>query len=108
MKNEDVIFSSAVQIINQQTSAEDINRCLELIRFPHTSIDFLVNVILDHQLMKDPPRDRYPREALLYQVKKHLHRKLNHLGTGGDQGYITSARITVCINMYPRLVIMNV
>ena len=70
MRNEDVIFSSAVQIINQQTSVEDINRCLELIRFPHTSDDFLVNVILDHQLMKDPPRDRYPRDAILYQLKK--------------------------------------
>ena len=70
VKNEDVIFSSAVQIINQQTSVEEINRCLELIRFPHTSIDFLVNVILGHQLMKDPPRDKYPREAILYQVKK--------------------------------------
>ena len=70
VKNEDVIFSSAVQIINQQTSVEDINRCLELIRFPHTSIDFLVNVILGHQLMKDPPRDKYPRDAILYQVKK--------------------------------------
>ena len=70
VKNEDVIFSSAVQIINQQTSVEDINRCLELIRFPHTSADFLVNVILDHQLMKEPPRNRYPREAILYQIKK--------------------------------------
>ena len=68
--NEDVIFSSAVQIINQETSVEDINRCLELIRFPHTSADFLVNVVLDHQLMKDPPRDRYPREAILYQIKR--------------------------------------
>ena len=68
--NEDVIFSTAVQIINQQTSVEDINRCLELIRFSHTSGDFLVNVILDHQLMKDPPRDRYPREAILYQLNK--------------------------------------
>ena len=68
--NEDVIFSSAVQIINQQTSVEDIDRCLELIRFPHTSIDFFANVILGHQLMKDPPRDRYLREAILYQVKK--------------------------------------
>ena len=70
VRNEDVIFSSAVQIINQQTSVEDINRCLELIRFPHTSADFLVNVILDHQLMKEPPRNRYPREAILYQIKK--------------------------------------
>ena len=70
VKNEDVIFSSAVQIINQESSDEDINRCLELIRFPHTSGDFLVNVVLDHQLMKEPPRDKYRREALLYQVNK--------------------------------------
>ena len=71
VKNEDVIFSSAVQIINQQTSVdEDINRCLELIRFPHTSADFLVNVIIDHQLMKDPPQDKYQKEALLYQLNK--------------------------------------
>ena len=70
VKNEDVIFSSAVQIINQESSDEDTNRCLELIRFPHTSGDFLVNVVLDHQLMKEPPRDKYRREALLYQVNK--------------------------------------
>ena len=70
VKNEDVIFNSAVQIINQQTSVEDINRCLELIRFPHTSGEFLVNVILDHKLLKDPPRDRYLREALMYQENK--------------------------------------
>ena len=76
VKNEDVIFSSAVQIINQQTSVEDINRCLELIRFPHTSDDFLVNVILDHQLMKDPPRDKYVREAILYQLKKTSTREI--------------------------------
>ena len=55
VKNEDVIFSNAMQIINQQTSVEDINRCLELIRFPHMSGHFFVSVILDHQLMKDPP-----------------------------------------------------
>ena len=70
VQNEDVVFSSAVQIINQQTSAEDINRCLELIRFPYMSGDFLVEVILDHPLLREPPRDRYPREALLYQVNK--------------------------------------
>ena len=70
VKNEDVIFSSAVQIINQQTFVEDINRCLNLIRFSHTSVDFLVNVILNHPLMKEPPRDRYPREAVMYQINK--------------------------------------
>ena len=68
VNNEDVIFSSAVQIINQQTSVEDITRCLELIRFAHTSRDFLVEIIQNHPLMKDAPRDKYPREALLYQL----------------------------------------
>ena len=70
VRNEDVIFSSAVQIINQQTSVEDINRCLELIRFPHTSGDFLVKVILNHPLMKEPPRNKCVSEAILYQIKK--------------------------------------
>ena len=70
VKNEDVIFSSAIQIINQQSSVEDINRCLELIRLPHMSGDFLMNVILKHPLMKEPPRDRYVSEALLYQMTK--------------------------------------
>ena len=68
VRNEDVIFSSVVQIINEQTSVEDINRYLELIRFPHTSGDFLVKVILNHPLMKEPPRDKYVSEALLYHV----------------------------------------
>ena len=68
VKNEDVIFSSAVQIIDQQTSAEEINRCLELIRFPQMSGDFLLDVVQSHPLMKDPPRDRYVQEAVRYQI----------------------------------------
>ena len=70
VKNEDVIFSSAVQIINQETPVEEINRSLELIRFPHTSGEFLVKDILNHPLMKVPPRDRYVSKALLYHVNK--------------------------------------
>ena len=70
VKNEDVIFSSAVQIINQRTSVEDINRCLELIRFPHTSGDFFVKVIRIHPLMRNPSRDKYVSDALLYHVSK--------------------------------------
>ena len=70
VKNEDLIFSSAVQIINQEASVEDINSCLELIRFSHASRDFLLKVIRNHPLMKEPPRDRYVSEALLYQLSK--------------------------------------
>ena len=70
VKNEDVIFSSAVQIMNLQTSVEDINCCLELIRFPHTSGDFFANVIRNHPLMKEPPRDKMVSEAIKYQLGK--------------------------------------
>ena len=70
VENEDVIFASAVQIINQQSSVEDINRCLELVRFPYASGDFLVNVIFDHPLMKEAPRNKYASDALLYRINK--------------------------------------
>ena len=86
VKNEDVIFNSAVQIINQQTSVEDINRCLELIRYPHSSGDFLVKVILNHPLMKEPPRDRYVSEALLYQINKTSTPKVKPLRYWGRLG----------------------
>ena len=111
VKNEDVIFSSAVQIINQQTSVEDINRCLELIRFAHTSGDFLVNVIVGHQLMKDPPRDKYVREALLYQLNKSSTREIKPPRYWGISGiyylskdhsvyqYVSKAGNNECVKM---------
>ena len=111
VKNEDVIFSSAVQIINQQTSVEDINRCLELIRFPHTSGEFLVNVIVGHQLMKEPPRDKYVREALLYQLKKTSTPEVKpprywgvpgiyYIGTDHSMyQYVSKAGDNECVNM---------
>ena len=92
VKNEDVIFSSAVQIINQESFDEDVNRCLELIRFPHTSGHFLEKVILNHPLMKEPPRDIYVSEALTYQLNKtsrpevkpprYWRRRIYYLGKG--------------------------
>ena len=70
VKNEDVIFSSAVQIINQHLSVEDINRCLKKIRFPHTSDNFLEKVIRQHPLMVDPSRAKYIIEANMYRIDK--------------------------------------
>ena len=68
VESEDVIFSSAVQIIEQHTSVEDIQRCLSLIRFPHTSKDFLLEVVLNHPLMKQQPQNEYALKALRYQI----------------------------------------
>ena len=99
VKNEDLIFNSAVQIINQRTSVEDINRCLELIRFPHTSGDFLVNVVLDHQLMKEPPRDKYLSEALLYQVNKRSTPDVKPLRYWGRSGIYYIGKVN-CMYQY--------
>ena len=70
VENEDVIFSSAVRIMDQQACVEDINRCLTLIRFPHASGDFLLDVVQEHPLMRKPPQNRFVLEALRYQVNR--------------------------------------
>ena len=70
VENEDVIFSSAIRIIDQQTCVEDVDRCLALIRFQHTSADFLLDVVEEHPLMRKPPQNRYVREALRYQLNR--------------------------------------
>ena len=111
VKNEDLIFSSAVQIINQRTSVEHINRCLELIRFPYTSGDFLVKVIRIHPLMKEPPQDRYVSEAILYHVSKTSipevkpprywgRSSIYYIGTDhGMYQYVSTAGNNECVKM---------
>ena len=91
VENEDAIFSTAVQIIDQQACVEDIDRCLASIRFPHTSADFLLDVVQDHPLMKEPTRNRYVREALRYHVtgrstqevkqRRQWQREVYYIGT---------------------------
>ena len=68
--NEDVIFSNAVQIIEKQTSAEDTRRCLELIRYPHISSNYLIEVVQEHPLLKKNPQNGYVRKALKYHINK--------------------------------------
>ena len=87
VKTEDVIFHSAVQIIDQctsQTSVEDINRCLKLIRFRHISTDHLAEFIHSHPLMKELPRVRFVVDALKYHSSKSIprywQRKIYYIG----------------------------
>ena len=101
VKNEDVIFSSAVQIINQESSDEDINRCLELIRFPHTSGDFLVKVIRIHPLMKEPPQDRCVSEAILYSITT------NSITTNSTSNIITNNTDSYHLQWYDTIAIYS-
>ena len=66
VKNEDVIFNSAVQIIDEQTSDKDINDCMEMIRVLHVTDDLFVEVLHHH------PRARAIVGAVVYQRDKAL------------------------------------
>ena len=93
VKNEDVIFSTAVQIINQQTTVEDINRCLKLIRFIHISEHFFNNVPLNNPLMKEPTQNTCVYEAINYQMNKTVRPPRYW---SGDIYYITKG----CLHQY--------
>ena len=110
VENEDVIFSTVVRIIDQQTCVEDINRCLALIRFPHLSGDFLLDVVQEHPLMKKPPQNRYVREALRYQLnrrssqevkpRRQWQRGIYYIGTDRClYQYVTKAGNDECIKV---------
>ena len=66
VKNEDVIFNSAVQIIDKQTSDKDINDCMEMIRVLHVTDDLFVEGLHHH------PRARAIVESVVYQRDKAL------------------------------------
>ena len=84
VENEDAIFSNAVQIMGQQTSGEDTRRCLELIRYPHISSDYLIEVVQAHPLMKEPPQNGYVREALKYHLNKSSTKTVKPCRTWSD------------------------
>ena len=65
---EDVVFSAAMEIINNHTSEADIDRCVGLIRFHQMSANFLLDVVQPHPVMLTPERCLLVREALRYQL----------------------------------------
>ena len=66
VKNEDVIFNSAVQIIDEHSSDEDINDCLEMIRVLYVTSNLIMELLHHH------PRARAIVKAGVYQMDKAL------------------------------------
>ena len=64
VSSEDIIFDCAVALVKESTSAEDITRCWELIRFEHMSVSYLVGTVMYHEFMKDPPQNEYVKNAV--------------------------------------------
>ena len=70
VSSEDVIFDCAVALVKESTSAEDITRCWELIRFEHMSASYLVGTVMYHELMRDPPQNEYVKKAVESRCNK--------------------------------------
>ena len=70
VSSEDIIFDCAAALVKESTSAEDIARCWELIRFEHMSASYLVGTVMYHELMRDPPHNEYVKKAVESCFKK--------------------------------------
>ena len=69
VETEDVICATAMSLIENEQSDENITRCLKLIRYEHLTSDFLFDVI-SHTIMKNEPQKSYLRSAHKYQCSK--------------------------------------
>ena len=69
VETEDVICATAMSLIENEQSDEDITKCLKLIRYEHLTSDFLFDVIR-HNVMENEPQKSYLRSALKYQCSK--------------------------------------
>ena len=70
--NEDVIFKSAEMIVAKSAGAvdqDDLAKCWELIRFEFMSMPYLVDTVMFHDLLCDPPQRNYVKHAIAYNHK---------------------------------------
>ena len=71
MKDEDVIFQSAVDIMGSDTPMHTIDHCFNLIRFEHLTCQYFFDVAMVHPLMKSSElQTEIMKEICLYQWKR--------------------------------------
>ena len=70
VETEDVICASAMSLIKNEQSDEDITKCLKLIRYEHLTSNFLFDVALSQPIMKNEPQQSYLRSAHKYHCNK--------------------------------------
>ena len=69
VETEDVIFYTAMSLIEKEQSDEDITKCLKLIRYEHLTPKYLENA-LRQPIMKKEPQKSYLKRAHKYQSNK--------------------------------------
>ena len=70
VETEDVICATAISIIENEQSDEDITKCLKLIRYEHLTSDFLFDVATSEPIMRNEPQKSYLKNGLKYQCNK--------------------------------------
>ena len=69
VETEDVIFYTAMSLIEKEQSDEDITKCLKLIRYEYLTPKYLENA-LRQPIMKKEPQKSYLKRAHKYQSNK--------------------------------------
>ena len=76
VETEDVICATAMSLIENEQSDEDITMCLKLIRYEHLTLDFLFDVALSQPIMKNEPLKCYLKNSHKFQCnKENVHHK---------------------------------
>ena len=70
VETEDLICATAMSLIEQQQSDEDITKCLKLIRYEHLTLDFVFDITMSQPIMKNEPQKSYLKNGLKYQCSK--------------------------------------
>ena len=70
VETEDVICATAMNLIENEQSEEDITRCLKLIRYEHLTSDFLFDFAMSQPIMRNEPQKSYLKNAHKYQFNK--------------------------------------
>ena len=70
VETEDVICATAMSLIENEQSDEDITKCLKLIRYEHLTSDFFLDFAMGQQIMKNEPQKSYLKNAHKYQCSK--------------------------------------
>ena len=70
VETEDVICATAMSLIENEQSDEDMTKCLKLIRYEYLTPGFIFDVIISQPIMRKEPQKCYVKNGLTYQCCK--------------------------------------
>ena len=70
VETEDVICATAMSLIKNEQSEEDVTKCLKLIRYEHLTSDFFLDLAMSQPIMKNEPQKSYLKNSHKYHCNK--------------------------------------